>query len=66
MKGIIDRIEGEYAVLEWEDGQMVNLPRLLVPTAKEGDVVDISIDQEETKARKKRVQKLMDNLFQED
>ena len=49
LKVIIDRFEGDYAVVETEDKIMVNLPKSLIPGAKEGDVISISIDEEETK-----------------
>lgn len=64
MKVIIDRFEGDYAVVETEDKIMVNLPKLLIPGAKEGDVISISIDEEETKQRKDNISKLMDDLWQ--
>lgn len=64
MKVIIDRFEGDYAVVETEDKIMVNLPKLLIPGAKEGDVISISIDEEETKKRKDNISKLMDDLWQ--
>ena len=31
MRVIIDRFEGDYAVVELEDGSMVNMPKSLVP-----------------------------------
>ncbi|NLJ58236.1 MAG: DUF3006 domain-containing protein [Tissierellia bacterium] len=64
MKVIIDRFEGDYAIVETEDRIMVNLPKSLVPGAKEGDVVSIIIDEEETKKRKDNINKLMDDLWQ--
>ena len=64
LKVIIDRFEGDYAVVETEDKIMVNLPKLLIPGAKEGDVISISIDEEETKQRKDNISKLMDDLWQ--
>ena len=64
MKVIIDRFEGDYAVVETEDKIMVNLPKSLIPGAKEGDVISISIDEEETKKRKDNISKLMDDLWQ--
>jgi hypothetical protein len=35
MQCIIDRFEGEFAVVELPDRTMVNMPRILVPGAKE-------------------------------
>ncbi|MGN1457056.1 MAG: DUF3006 domain-containing protein, partial [Acutalibacteraceae bacterium] len=39
MQVIIDRFEGEYAVVEIDSGNFVNLPKILIPDAHEGDVV---------------------------
>lgn len=55
MKVIIDRFEGDFAVVEVEKGVMADLPRLLVPDGREGDVVSIEIDRDETKARTDRI-----------
>ena len=43
MKVVIDRFEGSYAVVEINKGKFVNLPKELVPDAKEGDVIVITI-----------------------
>ena len=42
MDVIVDRIEGDYAVVEIEKGKMCNLPLVFVPNVKEGDVVTTS------------------------
>lgn len=65
MKAIIDRFEGDYAVLEITTGKCVNIPKILVPTAQEGDVIKIEIDKEETLERKKNIQKLMNDVFKD-
>jgi hypothetical protein len=65
MQVIIDRFEGNFAVVELEKGKFINLPRLLVPGAREGDVVDISVNASETAKRRKNIEKLMDNLFED-
>lgn len=41
MKVIIDRFEGEYAVVEC-DGELMQIPRILVSDAREGDAVMIT------------------------
>ena len=41
MKVIIDRCEGDTAVVEY-DGDMYHIPRLLVSDAREGDAVMIT------------------------
>lgn len=63
MEVVIDRFEGEYAVVEIDKDKFENLPRILVPDAKEGDVVKIIIDHDKTKKRKEHISNLMDNLF---
>ena len=57
MQVTVDRIEEDYIVLELEDGSIVDIPKELIPGAKEGDIVDIYIKKEEV------VKKLMDDLF---
>ena len=65
MKVIIDRFEGDYAVVELPDGTMVDMPISLIPEgAREGDVLVISIDIDETAKRKERIKNLMDDLWE--
>lgn len=62
---IIDRIEDEWAVIEW-DGKAFNLPRSLLPEgAREGDVltVRVEVDPEATGIRRKRITDLESRLF---
>ncbi len=63
MKVIIDRFEGDYAVVELEVGKSVNIPKILIPDAKEGDVIKIIIDRDTTEERKKQIQELVNNVF---
>ena len=65
MKVIIDRFEGEYAIVEIEVGQYAHISKLLVPNAKEGDLVYIEIDKEDTRKRKEDITKLMNSVFEE-
>ena len=65
MKVIIDRFEGDYAVVEIDKEKFVNLPKELVPDAKEGDVIIIRVDHEETNKRKEHVKDLMNQLFED-
>ena len=64
MDVIVDRIEGNYALVEIEKGKMCNLPIELVPDVKEGDVVTITINKDKTKDRKKTVEELMNSVFE--
>jgi len=60
---IIDRFEGDFAVVETDNG-FINIPKTDVPAdAKEGDVLLLSLSKDETEARKKRIDGMMDSLF---
>lgn len=63
MTVIIDRFENGFAVSEMPDGTFVNIPRVLVPDASEGDAVKITVDKSETKRLKENVKQLMDELW---
>ncbi len=63
MQVTIDRFEGEYAVVELENKTTVKMPKVLVPGAKESDVVEIRILTQETTARKDEIEDLMDEVF---
>ena len=65
MKVIIDRFEGEYAIVEIEIGNFVNIPKILLPNAKEGDVVKIEIDKNETELQRKKIENLMERVFKD-
>lgn len=63
MQVVVDRIEEEFIVVELEDGNVVDVPKVLIPGAKEGDIIDIYINRDETEKRNAEVKKLMDDLF---
>jgi preprotein translocase subunit YajC len=64
MKYTIDRFEDNFAVVELEDETFVNIPRSAIPReAKEGDVIAVMVDKEETEKREKRIKELEDSLF---
>lgn len=63
---VLDRFEGEFAVVEY-DGQTFNLPKeILPPEAREGDVLNIivRVDRKATAERREKIQALADNLFE--
>lgn len=66
---IIDRIEGDTAVCETEEGKMVELPRsLLPPGAREGSVLlpegnDYRLDLAEEERRRDRIKNLQNRLW---
>lgn len=63
---IIDRFEGEYAVVENENGELGRISRQLLPqNAKEGSVIEIRVNDNETENRKKTVREKMNSLFQD-
>ncbi len=64
MEVIVDRFEGDYAVVEIAIGKCVNIPRVLVPDAKEGDIIKIETSKKETEERKKYIKDLMNNVFE--
>lgn len=66
MKVIIDRFEGDYAVVEIDDGSFASLPAALVPKgAKEGSVIKICLDENASIEREQNANALMDKLFAE-
>lgn len=66
MKVIIDRFEGNYAVIEIAPGQFVNMPKDLLPAGSaEGTVLSIEIDKSESDKRHKRISDLMNDLWKD-
>ncbi len=65
MKVIIDRFEGDYAIVEIEVGKVISVPSILFKDAKEGDVFNIELDNEERNKRTKNMQKLVNDLFED-
>lgn len=68
-KYIIDRFEEEYAVLEREDGKILNILKSSLPDAKKGDVIVFengiyTVDKEETERRKKIIAEKVRKLFE--
>ena len=68
---VIDRFEGEYAILESQEKNPLtfNFPRHLLPEGvKEGNVIrfNIDIDDKETERRRKKIKEQLDNLKEKD
>lgn len=64
LKVVIDRFEGEYALVEDENKNIINMPKCLVPVnAKEGSVIKIELDEDETKRRNEDAKSLFDSIF---
>ena len=71
-KGVIDRFEGDWAIVEMDDGEFIEIELDTLPSnAEEGSVIYIYEDgrillaTQETHDRRKKVQDLMDKLFQD-
>jgi hypothetical protein len=63
---VIDRFEGDWAVIEL-DRLTFNIPKVLLPEgAREGDVIEIkvSVNKKATAKRRKTAQKMMNELFE--
>jgi hypothetical protein len=64
MKYTIDRFEGLYAVVELENGELINILKEAIPSAaKEGDIISVEIDSSATKQRHEHIEKLMDDVW---
>ena len=60
---VLDRFEGDFAVIETTNG-MVSIPKAELPEdAIEGSILRIAVDDDETAARRMRIEKLADDLF---
>lgn len=67
MRIIIDRIEADIAVVETEEGLVVQMPKSLIPLdAKEGDMLLITIDEVGTVNRRQEITSLMEELWDDE
>ncbi|MBQ0139765.1 MAG: DUF3006 domain-containing protein [Kurthia sp.] len=73
MKGIIDRFEGNYAMVEMHEGTIEYIFKNILPTEVDvGDIITIhtdhhiSLDVEGTAKRRKEIDTLADELFEEE
>lgn len=64
MEVVIDRFEGEYAVVELSDRTTAHISKTLLPKAREGDVVVITIDKTATGKRKRKIDQLADEVWE--
>lgn len=64
MKLIIDRFESNYAVCEDENRVMHNISKSLIPSeSREGDVLEIILNKEETEKRRKYIEELTKDMW---
>ena len=64
MEVIVDRIEGEYAVVEIDIFNITKIPMVLIPNAKEGDTICIEVLHND-EDRKETIQNLMNSAFED-
>ena len=70
-KYIVDRMEGDYVILEGEKGNLFNVKKSdMIANVKEGDILYKKdniyfIDDEATKRRKEEIDNLMKGLWEE-
>ena len=63
MKFIIDRFEGDKAIIEDENKNIYEISKSALAGFCEGDVIIISKDEDETNERKNRIDNLANELF---
>lgn len=59
----VDRIEKDRIILEPEDGQMIEVPRALIPNAQEGFIYSIKKENKEQQTRRQRIEEKAKKLF---
>ncbi len=59
---IIDRFEGDYAIIEIDE-EFIKIPKKYLGNLKEGDALKIVKDEEESNRRGKKIENLMNELF---
>ena len=53
MRYIVDRFENEYAIIELENGEFVDIPKKALPfDASEGSIIEVITLNDETNAKK--------------
>lgn len=66
MRIIVDRFEGNIAVVELEDGNIIDCPKaLLPPNANEGSVINITVDEKATEEKLQKLTNRMNRLFKD-
>ncbi len=61
----VDRTEGDFAILENEDGKTAAVKLFLLPDVSEGDVLEILVDRSETEARKAAANERVERLWKD-
>ena len=64
MRLVIDRFEGNYAILIDENENSYNVDKRLFKNNREGDIIYITYNKQETKNKKVEMEKMIDKLFE--
>lgn len=64
MKIIVDKIEENIATVEMPNGDIINVPSILLDGASEGDIVEITVCKDETVKRKIEIEDIINRLFE--
>ena len=65
MRLVIDRFEADYAILIDDNENSYNIDKRLFKDNKEGDIIYITYDKDETERQKDKINKLVNKLFEE-
>lgn len=64
MRFTIDRFEGDYVIIQSLEGKMIEIPKTIVPEeAVEGNVLNITIDKEESEEREIMIKEKFNRLL---
>ena len=66
MRIIVDRFEENIAVVELENGSIIDCPKALLPlNAKEGSIINITVDEKATEEKLEKLTNRMNRLFKD-
>ena len=65
MEAIVERIEEGIIVLELSDGSVIKFSQKHLPEAKEGDVVNFTVDNEKTLERREKINERMNTIWKD-
>lgn len=65
MEAVVDRIEKDMLILVLSDGATIEFSKKLMPEAKEGDVISLSINKEKTENRRKETEERINRLWKD-
>lgn len=64
MRYIVDRFENEYAIVELDNGEFIDIPKKALPLdASEGSIIEVTTLSDETNVRRTEMKKKMNSFF---